>query len=186
MPKKKVRYPDKTTLNLVIRQRPANFYPRLVLGILVLCAAVGAFSKLAVADRLAGVNRAWREVELQELRLKELTAANADFAQVRLEYDRSFAGRAEARAAPDAAAVLELIEARLMPAAQLGAVELREGTLAVELLGIDLERASVILQSLYESPLVDTVELYTASTEQGAASISMTIGLAPAEGGETP
>lgn len=181
---KKQTFPSKTTLNLVIKERPSNYSKRLViytvLGVLVLA----AFAKFAVIDRIADASNAWAETNREVSRYEQLIQDNAEYTAVRAEYEKYFTSIDSDVTYADCMDVISLIESRLMNAANVQSLAVSDNTLTAVLTGITLEDASVIVNSLYENELVDSVTLGTAGTAPGGSSVSITIRLA-AKGGVT-
>lgn len=183
------KYPDKTTVNLVVRERTPRQISRAVCLFAILGILVALFCKFAVIDRLAAAARAEAAAVRAEETLARVQAANVDFDQVQMEYQRYFSKElsAEQAAAADCMDVLGLVEGKLMTSARVVSASFAGNMLSVQLSGVDLSRVSVILADLSMSPLVDGVEIYTADADGTAesATVSMTITLA-VEGGVAP
>lgn len=186
-------WPTKRTLNLVIREKtwssPSRVTPLLVAIIL----AAALFSKLAVADRLAQVSRSEAENARLRQSISQLRADYADYDRVESQYRRySYGSLSETeRALPDRLAVLDLLEAKLLPAAQVKNMAVGGNSLSLTLAGITLEQTSGLVASLEDSDIVDSVAVYTAGYDQNRLDgeeirlLTMTITLAQAwEGGE--
>lgn len=177
--------PTKTTLNLVINEIPPHYYRNLLIATVIVAAAILAFAKFGVIDRLARVNDEWRKTDEIRLQLSSVSQINERFDEVREEYNLYFANNASQGEVVDVTEVLRIVEQRLRPAADVTSVSLMNNTLSVLLGGITLEQATGILTELYDKePLVESVELYTAVNAEGERTmISMTIGFNP-QGGE--
>ena len=185
-------WPVKGTMNLVIREKtwssPSRALP--VLAVIVIAAAL--FSKFAVADRLAQVSRAQGQVNQLRQEIVQLQSAYADYSQVEEEYRRYSYGSLseEELALADRLRVLDLLEEKLMPAAQVKNLAVGGNSLSLTLAGITLEQASGLVAELEGSDIVDSVAVYTAgygtdSTQGETRLLTMTILLNSApEGGE--
>ena len=182
--KRKQTLPTKTVLNLVIKEIPPHYYRNLLIATIIVAAAILAFAKFGVIDRLALVDEEWRITNDVRAQVAVFAGSNADYYDVRVEYDDYFAGSAAQGTVVDVMEVLRIVDEHLKPVAAVSSVELSNSTLSVLLGGITLDEATVILLKLYETePLVVSVEIYTASSPEGEqTSISMTIVLDPQGG----
>ena len=192
--RKKLRYPSKVTVNLVMRERSGNS-PRIVLPLfLVLAVLIGVFAKFAVIDRLAVAARAQAGLAAAQAELAQAQAANEAFDSVAAEYSRYFySGFTEAElGAVDRMEILGLLETELMPRAQIGAMAVKGNVMTVNLSGVTLQGLSDLMRQLKDQDLVSGVSVYTAGTraEQsegaGLASVVMTITLAQDGKGDAP
>lgn len=185
------RWPTKGTLNLVIREKtwssPSRVLP--VLLAILICATL--FSKFAVADRLAQVNQAQLENARLSQSISQLRAACADYDQLSAQYHRySYASFTPAELAlADRLAVLNLLEDKVMPAAQVKNLTVGGSSLSLTLAGISLEQTASLVAGLEDSDIVESVAVYTAGYNQnqpGEGEIrltTMTITLAAAQEG---
>ena len=185
---KRKQYPTKTTVNLVIREKTAYQISRGLCLLAIILVLVGLFSKFAVSDRLAAAFRAEAAAAEAERYLAQLQENNSGYEALRVEYARYFSSDVnEASGSADCMEVLSLVESKLMKSAGVASAVFSQNVLTVQLTGADLDQASGILADLYQSPLVSTVEIYTAATENEdpgqRSSITMTIALMPEGGG---
>lgn len=186
--KKNGQYPQKTTINLVMKEksqfRPGRLIP--LLAAVVLAAA--AFGKFAVADRLAQVNRAQADLDAANARQRELSAALADYPAVEDEYNRYASGwmTGEETALVDRMEIVGLIEGELMSAGAVKQFALAGNTLSVDLTGVTLGGTSGIVERLYAYPVIRQVEVYTAATGQttGDGSLVSLVITLTGEGGD--
>lgn len=199
--KKKTQYPSKTTLNLVMRDGRPRSLAKLLPMLAVIFAAAVVFSKFAVIDRIQMVRAAEAEAGNSRARLEALLASNSDYDDVYEEYLRySKLDDLTGEALVNRITVLKLIEDELLGSARVESFTVSLNTLSVNLADINLTQTSVILKSLYKSPIVADVKVSTAgslSAQSGAqpdaqtpsaeaARVSMTITLAvPSAQGET-
>lgn len=191
------QYPTKKTINLVVREKSKTRPGRVIPMVLVVAALAAIFGKLAVADRLARVEQARTALSEVQLEVAELMEITAEYDEIQLEYGRFTTSwmTDEEHALVDRLAVLELVRGELIPGARVKQFSVNGNQLAVDLAGVTLEGTSGIVQRLSALDLVDSVAVYTASTQMQSgeeAEISMTITLsqsgalarAGAEGGE--
>jgi len=192
---RKLRYPVKGTVNLVVREHPMNNPRALLPFLLAILLVVGLFSKLAVIDRLARVGAAQASLSAVAARLAEAEAANAGFSEISAQFGRYYCSgfTEEELSAVDRMEVLALLEGSLIPAARVSDASLRENTLTVNVSGLTLQELSDLMRRLKAQELVSGVSLYTAGTgsreREGntLAKVTMTIVLAQAEeGGDAP
>jgi HAMP domain-containing protein len=165
--KKKLRYPTKTTLNLVIREdsinRPAYAFPIFILIVI----AVLAFAKFAVIDRLAELSAARTNLASQQAELKTKTGANADFNKVTNEYNRYFfSGYSEAEnSQTDRTAIINLLEQKLIYSAKVSSIAVMGNKATVVLSGVTLEELSAIMRNIKDDKNVSEVAVSSAGTQ---------------------
>ncbi|MDO4271200.1 MAG: hypothetical protein Q4C72_09810 [Eubacteriales bacterium] len=184
MMKKNNRYPEKTSLNLAMRERTINSPSRIIPIAVVLAVLIGLFAKFAVIDRLMAVNLAQREVAEIKRQVDELDAANAGYDELLDEYalhSTSWMSTMEL-ALVDRAAVFGLLESAVLPSAQLRDLSMQENTLSLSLTGLSLRDASDIVTRLKARDDVLDVSVYTAGSAAGldntrTGSVTMTITL---------
>ncbi len=181
---KQKRYPDKTTVNLVVRERTPRQVSQAVCLAVILMVVVAVFAKFAVIDRLAAASRAEAAAAAVEQELARLQAQNVDYDRVQLEYQRYFSKELtqEQAGSADCMEVLDLLETKLMRGAQVASAAFSSNVLSLQLTGISLDGTSALLADLYTNPLVTNVELYTAA-EADSGTVTLTITLA-VEGGD--
>ena len=192
MKKKQAAYPSKVTMNLAMKEK-SQFAPgKLIPLLLLLFVLAGLFSKFAVADRLAKVDRAQAELNtLQQLKANLETAAEG-YEELSEKYARYSIGwmTEDEQAAVTRLEMLSLVEKELMPGSRVRRVSAGGNILSVELSGITLEDTSRFVQNLYQRPDVTNVAVYTASTKdepgtQATVSMVITMTRIP-KGGDQP
>ncbi len=194
--KKNSHFPTKNTLNLVINERPATYYRNLAIGVIAGLVLIALFAKFAVYDRLNAANKAEAELALKQEHYNDLLATNAEYPDVKAEYEKFFTKLSDVNYA-DSMDALKLVENNLMPSAGVKSIALSDNVLNIELTGIGIDQASGIVKALYGSKkadgsqLVTTVDLYTIDAGDQGAALSMSITLyvpiveaEAAEGGE--
>ena len=192
MKKKQAAYPSKVTMNLAMKEK-SQFAPGKLIPLLLLLVILAAlFSKFAVADRLAKVDRAQAELNTLQQRKADLETAAAGYEELSEKYARYSIGwmTEDEQAAVTRLEMLSLIEKELMPGSRVRRVSASGNILSVELGGITLEDTSRFVQNLYQRPDVTNVAVYTASTkdEPGTqATVSMVITMTRvSKGGDQP
>lgn len=183
--KKEKSLASKRTMNLAIRESKAAKTALMIPVVAAIVLAAGLVGKFAVADRLAQVSAAQREVNQIKSQTEALVAAYADFDEVRAEYNR-YTYKDFDRSLADRMDILALIEREIFPVCQVQRLSLAEKRLDLELEGSTLGDGSALVARLEADPLVDAafVSTATATAENGEVrrTTSMTILLADASG----
>lgn len=185
----KVKYPDKTVLNLVIKERRPVKVLRTVLLLLLLLILAGAFSKFAVADRLNAASAAQADYLKSQKQLTELRRFNEAFDTVQHEYARYFSAELENSdtAAADSLLAMNIVELIVMKNAAVSSFDLSGSKLTVHIVDTDLSVASSLIKELNVNPAVETAQLYTVDAGSSGTkhpNITMIITLLSVEGDE--
>ena len=69
----------------------------------------------------------------------------------------------------DAMDILQMLETRMMPQARVRAFSVQEPVITLQLSGVSLRQTAQLVKTLESSPLVDSVMVYTAGTEETPA-----------------
>ncbi len=180
--KKAIQFPSKTTLNLVITERSANYVRNTTISVIVGFLLIIIFAKFGVADQIILANAAEREAAQSRAEYNALVTANAEFTQVQAEYNRYFSGLTDIYYV-NCIDAFNLVEKNLMPNASVKSVALSNNTLSLILIGIELNDASSIVKVLKGNEMISTVSFYVLdATQDSPPSLSMSIEL-KAEGG---
>lgn len=171
MNKRKKKYPVKTSVNLLYRERSGVSPLQAVLATAVFIVILAAFTKFAVIDRLAAAGRALREAEELEMKVAMLEQSNSDYDEVLREYQHYYftvtdSGSVQAENFVDCLDLFELLETEFINKAGIQTVNLMGNVLTINLTDINLERASVIAKSLSENEMVRNVEVSIANRQQ--------------------
>lgn len=163
---KKTVYPAKTTINLVSADAArGNLVLQLALFLIVLV-LVGIFAKFAVVDPLASALNSNSQVGAAQARLDELTAANANYAELNQKYARYVVtGLTEEELnLADRDLVLDLLEQKVVHVGYLSSLKVVGNIATVTCLGVPLDQVSSLVESLETDERVSHV---TVSTAQG-------------------
>lgn len=189
--KSQSKLPQKTSMNLVMKDKKGPPPTTTLLVFLLLVVLVGCFAKFAVIDKLAQVSAANARVTDAEARLAAIEAQLVNYDEVAEKYTRYSYGylNEEEAALADRIGLLELMEQRVMPQAQLDGCSIAGNTVVVRISMVTLEQVSTLVRGLEASPLVSSVSVYTADTEndQGSDNLvtaAMTISVHAASDGE--
>lgn len=182
MAAKTLKYPTKTTLNLIVKER-SSVSPKGWALFFVALLIIALFAKFAVYDRFAYAHYRQGELNSTTTRLAQLQKTNEEFFTVQSEYKKYFTVGALSETYADCMDVLTLVEENLMGSASVRSISLNESAISVVLTEITLDQASGILTSLYENPLVESAVLHVAEapTDGTTTTVSMTIQLKVSE-----
>ena len=153
--------PGKTTLNLMIKEKHELAVSRWLPWVVVIVVLAALFGKFAVADRYARLQVAEDALAARYAELDTLTAATADFDEVKevynqytyRDYDRSIADRQD---------ILDLLEREVFPHSQTRAVTVNGNVFSTTLTGVTLDEVSAMMARLESDPLVEGVTVSTA------------------------
>ena len=170
--------PIKTTMNLAYHE--SSFHPAKVLpAVLIIAAAILIFSKVGIMDQLNKKAEAYDALGVKQDQLAAYTSKLADYDKLADEYGRySYGWMTDSEASlVDRMDVIGLLEEKITPTAKIDDFAINDNTLTVNISGLTLEQTSTMVQDLETSPLVASVSVYTAKSENTsqAAQVSMTI-----------
>ena len=130
------------------------------------------FGVLQQYRRLDKAQAAYDRVHTQYVSAQE---ALADYDRVLLEYRTYSMDWMTAAGSEDipAAAALDLLEQEMLSHGSLTALQITQNTMNVDMSGMTLDQISAMFARLRLSPIVDSVSLSVASTEEGKAATIM-------------
>lgn len=171
--KKEKALASKQTMNLAIREKnmAKSVLPIPIIAAIVLAAAL--VGKFGVADRLAQVNAARREVDGIKDQIAAMQAAYADMEEVRAEYNR-YTYKDFDRTLADRMDILALMEREIFPVCQVQRLSLAQKRLDLSLEGLTLENTSELINRLTADELVDSVRVSTATTTEENGTVHRT------------
>lgn len=172
-------YPTKTSINLVdTDKRRSNLVSQLALFAIALV-LIGVFAKFAVIDPLAAGMASSGEVTAAQDRLDELTAANANYAELNEQYERYVVPglTEEEQNIVDRDVILDLLQQKVMDVGFLSSVRVTGNTAAVTCLGADLNQVASLVEDLERDERVSHVTVSTAQGEDDSGT-SATIQIA--------
>lgn len=177
--RKMIKCPQKTGINLNLQEDRQRDRRTLLIGILAIAALVTVvvnFGVLQQYRRLDKAQAAYDRVHTQYVSAQE---ALSDYDRVLLEY-RTYsmdwmtaAGSEDIPAAVDRQAALDLLEQEMLSHGSLTALQITQNTMNVDMSGMILDQISAMFARLRLSPIVDSVSLSVASTEEGKAATIM-------------
>ncbi len=159
---------NKQSMNLAVFEKKQVNPVRILVTVLVLVLVFVVVGKFGILDRYDKVDQARSAMQDQQDLYNALLIANAEYNDVLLEFNKySFGAMTdEERAVADRGEVLDLIEGYLVSAARIEKVSLTANELNVEMSGINLEKASSLMNNLMTDELVKNVTVSNANTKE--------------------
>ena len=171
--RKMIKCPQKTGINLNLQEDRQRDRRTLLIGILAIAALVTVvvnFGVLQQYRRLDKAQAAYDRVHTQYVSAQE---ALADYDRVLLEYRTYSMDWMTAAGSDDIQAALDLLEQEMLSHGSLTALQITQNTMNVDMSGMTLDQISAMFARLRLSPIVDSVSLSVASTEEGKAATIM-------------
>lgn len=159
-------YPSKRDMNLAMREKPQTNRPLAVLAVLLVIAFIGLFYLFAVRRVLDEVDSAATAADNAEAQLAAIQEQTAHYDDVLDEYQGYTVVSNAMTGTVDPLDCLDLIETQLVDKAQVESYSVADHLVSVQLSGVTLRDVSEIYASLTASPLVSSVQVYTASTQK--------------------
>ena len=162
----KVRYPDKTSINLLMQDKSVRD-PKFQILLFVLFALILAlFVKFMVIDKLAEAYEAEKAYTQMQTQIEQLRASNEKYDQVREEYSHYGNGylNDEERAEQDRLAMMRVIKSTVISKSGIQSVEISGNVATLTIDNIRLRTVSDIVASLEKDDLVSFVTVSTAGT----------------------
>lgn len=175
------RYPTKTSVNLLYKERKPYYAVKLAGAVLVFGVFLFLFTKYAVYNRLTHVWQEEDRAEAAEARVAALREANADYDEVLKEYLHYQYDAAEQGDVPPVALseVRRLLEENLLYRSRVTYASLSGSVFSVQIADVDLNETSAMLDKLKQSPIVDSVSVSISNTNPSSSTavVYMTITL---------
>ena len=171
-PRRPVRCPQKTGINLNMHEKRTGTVLTLVIGIACIALLAAAAAKFGVIDlygRLADAQSAYAQAHRENLTAQEKLS---HFDEVLSEY-RTYSmewmedeENADLNFSVERTAVLDLLETSILPKAGLTAIEVQGDRVDIQLNSTNLSYIADILLEVEREPIVASVELEIAETEK--------------------
>ena len=172
-PRKMVKCPSKTGINMNQREKRTGQVLTLVIGLAVILLMAGLVARFGVMEqyrRLSKAQSAYGEVHSQLAACQEKLT---DYELVLTEYRScSLDGMTEGEdqlITVSRQAVLDLVESIMMPRGKVISVNILDDTADVEMSDMSLDQISAMFAVMEAEPIVRSVELNVASTEENRA-----------------
>ena len=176
-PRKMVKCPSKTGINMNQREKRTGQVLTLVIGLAVILLMAGLVARFGVMEqyqRLSEAQSAYGEVHS---RLAACQEKLEDYELVLTEYRScSLDGMTEGEdqlITVSRQAVLDLVEGIMMPRGKVISVNILDDTADVEMSGMSLDQISAMFAVMEAEPIVRSVELNMAATEENTASAQL-------------
>ena len=176
-PRKMVKCPSKTGINMNQREKRTGQVLTLVIGLAVILLMAGLVARFGVMEqyrRLSEAQSAYGEVHSQLAACQEKLT---DYELVLTEYRScSLDGMTEGEdqlITVSRQAVLDLVEGIMMPRGKVISVNILDDTADVEMSGMSLDQISDMFAVIEAESIVRSVELNMAATEENTASAQL-------------
>lgn len=164
MKKMRSAYPTKRDMNLAMREKTQTNRPLALLAVLLVAAFIGLFYLFAVRRVLDEVDAANTAADAAEAQLAAIQQQTMNYDDVLDEYQGYTVVSNAMTGTVDPLDCLDLIETHLVDKAEVEAYSVADHLISVQLSGVTLRDVSEIYADLMNSPLVSSVQVYTAST----------------------
>ncbi len=160
----KVRYPEKTYINLVINEQKAKDQ-KAVIWFAVFLAVLAVFVKVGVYDRMDELNAAEAQYNQMAAQLTKLQEANASYDSIKEQYDEvtDWYMTDEEKMEADKGSVFDMLDEDMMPYVKLENVSISGSTITVQTGVTDLSTVSTFLKALQNDSRNGYVTVTTAA-----------------------
>lgn len=175
--KSKAVYPSKTTINLVLREKPKSAPEKLLLLGFVLVLLVGLFIKFLVIDRLAAVREAEDGYKAAQTELNELKKKNESYNDVLgdyLKYSKTWMNEEE-NVLVERTKILDMINDIILPQAVLESMTVYNDSMTIIVSGLNLNELSALIENLESSDIVSNVTIQKAGSKETASTLVIKI-----------
>lgn len=164
MKKNSNKYPVKTDINLAIREKKQNKPSTTIPTFIILVIAIAIFSKFAVINRLEKASAAEHSAAVAQQQLDAVKEYTKDYPKVLEEYNALLASKSSLNVVATPMERLGLVERYLISASQVNSFDVVDDVITAQISGVTLNQISTIYANLMSDPLIENVQVYTAST----------------------
>lgn len=164
MKKNSNKYPVKTDINLAIREKEQNKLSTTIPTFIILVIAIAIFSKFAVINRLEQASEAENSAAVAQQQLETLKEYTNNYPKVLEEYNALLASKSSINVVATPMERLGLVERYLISASQVNSFDVVDDVITAQISGVTLNQISAIYANLMSDPLIENVQVYTAST----------------------
>ena len=164
MKKNSNKYPVKTDINLAIREKKQNKLSTTIPTFIILVIAIAIFSKFAVINRLEQASEAENSASVAQQQLETLKEYTNNYPKVLEEYNALLASKSSLNVVATPMERLGLVERYLISASQVNSFDVVDDVITAQISGVTLNQISTIYANLMSDPLIENVQVYTAST----------------------
>lgn len=186
----KVRYPDKTSINLLMQDKSVRD-PKFQIVLFVLFTLILAlFVKFMVVDKLTEAYEAEKAYTQMQTQIDQLRASNEKYDRVREEYSHYGNGylNDEEKAEQDRMAMMRVIKKNVISRAEIQSVEISGNVATLTIDNIRLKTVSDIVATVEEDDTVSFVTVSTAGTNTDSNALvtaTVIINFIPNGGGQS-
>lgn len=164
MKKNSNKYPVKTDINLAIREKKQNKLSTTIPTFIILVIVIAIFSKFAVINRLEQASEAENSATVAQQQLETLKEYTNNYPKVLEEYNALLASKSSLNVVATPMERLGLVERYLISASQVNSFDVVDDVITAQISGVTLNQISTIYANLMSDPLIENVQVYTAST----------------------
>lgn len=162
----KVRYPDKTSINLLMRDNSVRDPKFQIILFVIFAVVLALFVKFLVVDKLAEAYDAEKAYTQMQTQIDQLRASNEKYDQVREEYSHYGNGylNDEEKIEQNRMAMMRVIQRNVISKSEIQSVEISGNIATLTIDNIRLKTVSDIVASLEDDDIVSFVTVSTAGT----------------------
>ena len=162
----KVRYPDKTSINLLMRDNSVRDPKFQIILFVIFAVVLALFVKFLVVDKLAEAYDAEKAYTQMQTQIDQLRASNEKYDQVREEYSHYGNGylNDEEKIEQNRMAMMRAIQRNVISKSEIQSVEISGNVATLTIDNIRLKTVSDIVASLEDDDIVSFVTVSTAGT----------------------
>lgn len=176
-PRKMVKCPSKTGINMNQREKRTGQVLTLVIGLAVILLMAGLVARFGVMEQYRRLSEAQSAYGAVHSQLAACQEKLTDYELVLTEYRScSLDGMTEGEdqlITVSRQAVLDLVEGIMMPRGKVISVNILDDTADVEMSDMSLDQISAMFAVMEAEPIVRSVELNMAATEENTASAQL-------------
>ena len=175
---KKKTVASKSTINLSCHK--SSFQPKRVIPVVLIIIVAGAlFAKFGFLDLIDKKGDAYSDLAQKQETYSAVNARLIGYDELADQYGRySYGWMTDTEASlVDRMDVLDILENTIYPVAHIQDFAVNNNILAVNISGLTLDQTSALVQQLEDHPLISSVSVYSATSEDptSQAKIAMTI-----------
>ena len=181
---KKEKYPEKTSINLVVREKDHND-PKFQIAIFVVFLIILAvFVKFMVIDLISDSVKAQNNYETMQSQISTLQENNKDYAKIRKEYSKYGNGylNDDEKIEADRDTVMSVINDNVSDKANVTAIDISGNVAKVTVDDVSLKTVSGIVSDLEDSSSVSYVNVSTAGSTDNTVSATLSVNFKEAGG----
>ena len=185
----KDRYPEKTSINLVMKEQEQGNWKAQLAIFAVFLVLLGVFVLVEVVGRLNSVMEASAQYSDMQSQIAAFQQYNEDYEQVEEAYSHYSNNYLtdEEKALQDRLQIFEMLETFVMPHAQIQSIEISENTVTVIISKTNLNIVSSIVAMLEGDSRTSYVSVSTAQTgeDKNGKTVTANLVIGLKAGGET-